>query len=68
MLKGEINVYEKFERLISEKGITSYKVAKDTGLTPTVFSDWKAGRSKPKVDKLLIIAKYFGVPLEYFLE
>lgn len=68
MLKGEINVYEKFERLISEKGITSYKVAKDTGLTPTLFSDWKAGRSKPKVDKLLIIAKYFGVPLEYFLE
>lgn len=61
-------MYEKFERLISEKGITSYKVAKDTGLTPTVFSDWKAGRSKPKVDKLLIIAKYFGVPLEYFLE
>ena len=61
-------MYEKFERLISEKGITSYKVAKETGLTPTVFSDWKAGRSKPKVDKLLIIAKYFGVPLEYFLE
>lgn len=68
MLKGGINVYEKFERLISERGITSYKVAKDTGLTPTVFSDWKAGRSKPKVDKLLVIAKYFGVPLEYFLE
>ena len=61
-------MYEKFERLISEKGITSYKVAKDTGLTPTVFSEWRAGRSKPKVDKLLIIAKYFGVPLEYFLE
>ena len=61
-------MYEKFERLISERGITSYKVAKDTGLTPTVFSDWKAGRSKPKVDKLLVIAKYFGVPLEYFLE
>nr|DAO61188.1 MAG TPA: helix-turn-helix domain protein [Caudoviricetes sp.] len=32
------------------------------------MSNWKNGVYVPKVDKLLIIAKYFGVPLEYFLE
>ena len=61
-------MYEKFERLINERGLTAYRVAKDTNLVPTVFSDRKTGKSKPKVDKLMILAKYFDVPIEYFLE
>ena len=60
-------MYEVFERLLAEKNVTAYRVAKDTGLTPTLFSEWKSGKSKPKVDKLVILAKYFGVPLELFL-
>lgn len=60
--------YQKFEKLVKAKGITAYRVAKDLGLAPTVFSDWKSGKSKPKVDKLKKIADYFGVTIEYFLE
>lgn len=60
-------MYEKFELLINERGITAYRVAKDTGLNPTTLSDWKRGISKPKIEKLLVLAKYFDVPLEYFL-
>lgn len=61
-------MYQKFEQLVKARGITTYKVAKDIGLAPTVFSDWKSGKSKPKVDKLKKIADYFGVTIEYFLE
>lgn len=61
-------MYEKFENLLIERNLTAYRVAKDTGLAPTVFSDWKTGKSKPKVDKLKILADYFGVSIEYFLE
>lgn len=61
-------MYQKFEQLMKARGITSYRVAKDLGLAPTVFSDWKSGKSKPKVDKLKKIADYFGVTIEYFLE
>lgn len=61
-------MYEKFEKLLIERNLTAYRVAKDTGLAPTVFSDWKTGKSKPKVDKLKILADYFGVSIEYFLE
>lgn len=61
-------MYQKFEQLVKERGITAYRVAKDLGLAPTVFSDWKSGKSKPKVDKLKKIADYFGVTIEYFLE
>ena len=61
-------MYQKFEQLVKDRGITAYRVAKDLGLAPTVFSDWKSGKSKPKVDKLKKIAGYFGVTIEYFLE
>jgi transcriptional regulator with XRE-family HTH domain len=61
-------MYQKFEQLVKARGITTYRVAKDIGLAPTVFSDWKSGKSKPKADKLKKIADYFGVTIEYFLE
>lgn len=61
-------MYEKFVLLLYKSNKTTYRVAKETKLSPTLFSDWKNGRSKPKVDKLKILADYFGVPIEYFLE
>lgn len=61
-------MYEKFSELLEETNKSSYQVSKDTGIPQSVLSDWKRGRSKPKFDKLLILAKYFGVPVEYFAE
>ena len=60
-------MYEKFAALLEKTGKNAATVAKDTGLQPWVFSDWKSGKSKPKADKLLILAKYFGVTIEYFI-
>jgi transcriptional regulator with XRE-family HTH domain len=61
-------LYEKFERLLAERNLTSYKVSLATGIAQSSLSDWKRGVSKPKVDKLQILADYFGVPLDYFLK
>ena len=61
-------MYKKDVELRDAKGITDYKVSIDTGITKSTFTDWKTGRSKPKFDKLLILAKYFDVPVEYFAE
>ena len=61
-------MYEKYARLRDEKGVTDYEVAKQTGVAKSTFSDWKIGRSSPKLEKLLLIAKYFGVSIEYFVE
>ena len=61
-------MYEKFQKLLMNSGKTAYRVAKETGLSPTVFSDWKRGKSVPKINKLKILADYFGVPIQYFLE
>lgn len=61
-------MYNKFRQLIKDRGITPYRVAKDTGISQVTLTDWKKGRSTPKVDKLIKITNYLGVPLEEFLE
>lgn len=60
-------MYEVFEKLLKEKGITPYRVSMDTGISQATLSDWKNGKSKPKADKLKILADYFGVAIEDFL-
>lgn len=66
--KERIYLYEKYLILRNEKGVTDYKVAIETGITQSTFTDWKSGRSKPKIDKLKRLAEYFGVEVGYFVE
>ena len=61
-------MYEKFVELLDKFNKTTYQVSKDTGIGQNVFSNWKTGRSKPKTDKLKILADYFNVSIEYFLK
>lgn len=61
-------MYTKYAQLRDEKGLTNYRVAVETGIGRSTFTDWKKGRSEPKLDKLRKIADYFNVPIEYFLE
>jgi len=66
--KGGFILFKKYEKLLSEKGITSYQVSKDKGIPTATLSDWKNGRSVPKLDKLIKIANYFDVTLEEFIK
>ncbi len=59
--------YEKYEELRDKHGVTDYRVSEDTGITRSTFVDWKSKRSAPKADKLLKIASFFDVPMEYFI-
>lgn len=61
-------MYEKYVELRDKKGVTDYRVAMDTGIPKSTFTDWKNGRSKPKTEKLKTIADYFNVPIEYLIE
>lgn len=60
-------MYEKYVKLRDNKGVTDYRVAQDTGIPKSTFSEWKSKRSKPKTDKLLKLANYFGVKIEDLL-
>lgn len=61
-------IYSNFKHLHEEKKVTPYQVAKVTGISQSTLSDWKTGRAKPKADKLLKLAEYFGVTVDYFLK
>ena len=57
-------MYKKYVQLRDSLGVTDYRVASDTGIPKSTFSDWKS----PKIDKLQKIATYFGVGIETLLE
>lgn len=59
--------YKNFEALCKTNNVTVYKVCKETGIATSTTSMWKSGKSTPKVDKLMAIANYFNVSLDYLL-
>lgn len=59
--------YKFFDKLLKDNKTTVYRVSKSTGISASTFTDWKNGRSIPKIDKIKLIADYFGVPLEYMI-
>lgn len=61
-------MYNKYAQLRDSHNLTDYRVSKETGIPPATLSDWKNGLYKPKADKLLKLAEYFGVSIEYFLK
>lgn len=60
-------MYKKFEKLLIEHNVSAYRVGKEIGVSQSTLSDWKKGLYEPKVDKLIKIADYFNVPLDYFV-
>ncbi len=60
-------MWEIFEKLCKERGVTTYRVAEATGIKTSAFSAWKAGRYNFKLDKLMKIAEFFDVSLEYLM-
>lgn len=59
-------MYDKFKKLCEIKNVTPYRVSKETGIQTSTLSDWKNGKSTPKLEKLQKIADFFGVSVEYF--
>ena len=60
-------MYKKFAGLLEKTHKTIYRVSSDTGISTTTLYDWRDGRSHPKLDKIKILADYFGVSIEYFI-
>ena len=60
-------MYEIFEKLLKEHGVTAYRVAKETGVTTATLTSWKQGKYTPKPEKMQKIADYFGVSLTYLM-
>jgi transcriptional regulator with XRE-family HTH domain len=60
-----MQMYSVFEDLMKRNGYSFSEVGRATGIAPSTFTDWRAGRYTPKHDKLQRIADFFGVSIEY---
>lgn len=56
---------ERIFQLMEKRGLSAYRVSKDTGISQASLADWRKGRSNPKIDKLQKLAAYFGVSIYY---
>lgn len=60
-------MYEIFAQLLAEKNLKAADVCRATGIKSPVFSEWKKGKSKPNTEKMLKIANFLGVSVEYLM-
>lgn len=54
-------MYENYAKIRDSKGLKDSDVSRGTGISSSVFSDWKKGRYDLKYDKLQKIAEFLGV-------
>lgn len=59
-------MYERFKKLLDDSGCRASDVARSTGISQVVFSEWKKGKSSPKQDKKDRIANFFKVDKNIF--
>lgn len=60
-------MYSNFEKILRQRNLSSYKVAKEAGVTQTALSNWKNGKSTPSTTTLQKIADYLGVTVDYLM-
>lgn len=53
--------YEKYASIRDLKHMKDADVAKSAGIPQSTFSDWKKGKSIPKIDKLIKISNALGI-------
>lgn len=62
-----MNSYEIFCELMKEKGVKASEVSRETGISTSTLTDWKMGRTNPKLDKMKMLSLYFNVDLDYLM-
>jgi len=59
---------ENIQRLMDSHGIDRNKICADLGFKYTTFTDWVKGNTYPRIDKIELMANYFGVPKSELVE
>ena len=56
---------KRLKELRKEFNLSQDELAKAVGLTHTAIGLWEQGKRVPNFDAVILIAKYFGVSLDY---
>lgn len=60
-------MYEVIQLLMMSRHMNKSELAKAIGVSSGNLSDWANGRSQPSVEKLIRMADYFDVSLDYLV-
>lgn len=60
-------MYQVFEQLCQEKGVTQYEVSKATGIAQSTLSTWKTRGTDLSAKSMQKLADYFAVPVGYLI-
>ncbi len=56
---------ERLRSLRQEKGIGQVALAREIDVGKSIISQWELGRCEPTLSKLIALAAYFGVSIDY---
>lgn len=56
-----------FIKLMQEKNVTPYKLAKELNIPKSLVYDWKNGVRTPNAENLVKLSSYFNVSVSYLL-
>lgn len=56
---------ERLKNLRLEKNLGQIQLAKELDVGKSIISLWEQGKCEPTLSKLIVIAKYFGVSIDY---
>lgn len=59
--------YERYSRIVKNKGYSNYKVAKETGLSQSVFTNWKNRNTLPSTETLMKLCDFLDISLDMLL-
>lgn len=58
---------EKFVQILQERNITPYEVAKSTGISQGLMSEYKNGVKMPTIVNLIKIADFLDVSIDFLV-
>ena len=56
---------ERLHYLRQEKNVGQVKLSKDLDVSKSIISTWEQNKCEPTLSKLVAIAKYFNVSIDY---
>lgn len=62
-----VELSRKFREISEANGSTPYKLARKAGISSSTISGFLKGKSKPRIDTLLIICNQLGISMTDFL-
>ena len=56
------------KRIMEQKGVTRTDISEALGISYFTVSDWVKGKKYPRMDKVELLARYFGISMSDLIE